>query len=60
MEEGAYVVLDEEEEDDEALVQPNIGAQDRTVNGSAAQPGSLDDDRYVATALSAEEEGYEG
>ncbi|KAL0028450.1 hypothetical protein WJX77_007255 [Trebouxia sp. C0004] len=60
VEDGAYVVLDEEEEDTENQDAANQQAQpDRSVNGSAAHLSNADDDRYVAEAYSAGEEQFE-
>ncbi len=60
VEDGAYVVLDEEEEDAENQDAANQQAQpDRSVNGSAAHLSNADDDRYVAEAYSAGEEQFD-
>ena len=60
VEEGAYVVLDEEEEDNAEAAQQDNGKQpDRTANGSAAQLSDADDDRYVAEAYSAGEDHFD-
>ena len=60
VEDGAYVVLDEEEEDAENQGAAIQQAQpDRSVNGSAAQLSNADDDRYVAEAYSAGEERFD-
>ena len=54
LEDGAYVVLDEEDEDGP---QAATEGPARASNGTGAQPMSGGDDRYVATAYSADEEG---
>ena len=60
VEDGAYVVLDEEEEDAENQDAANQQAQpDRSLNGSAAHLSSAEDDRYVAEAYSAGEEQFD-
>ncbi len=60
VEDGAYVVLDEEEEDAENQDAAHQQAQpDRSVNGSAAHLSNADDDRYVAEAYSAGEEQFD-
>ncbi|DBA67262.1 TPA: hypothetical protein ACH3X2_001571 [Trebouxia sp. C0005] len=60
VEDGAYVVLDEEEEDAENQDAANQQAQlDRSVNGTAAHLSNADDDRYIAEAYSAGEEQFD-
>ena len=59
LDECAYVVLDEEDDEDAmGAPQSDTHAQpDRATNGSQAEP--MDDDRYVATAYSAGEADYD-
>lgn len=55
LEDGAYVVLDEEDEEGSPEHEQAKPA-DRASNGGNAEPMSTEDDRYVATAYDADEE----
>lgn len=62
LEDGAYVVLDEEDEEGggerEQAHQAGTEAPARASNGISAEPLSTEDDRYVATAYDADEEQH--